>query len=57
MDSQNRLSDSEFVATLSHELRTPLNAIVGFSQLLVTQLRHMPDQQESVQMIEQAGRH
>lgn len=57
MDSQNRLGDSEFVATLSHELRTPLNAIIGFSQLLISQLKHSPDQQESVQMIEQAGRH
>jgi CheY-like chemotaxis protein/two-component sensor histidine kinase len=57
MDSQNRLGDSEFVATLSHELRTPLNAIVGFSQLLISQLKHSPDQQESAQMIEQAGRH
>lgn len=57
MDTQNRLGDSEFVATLSHELRTPLNAIIGFSQLLISQLNHSPDQQESVQMIEQAGRH
>lgn len=53
----HQLNDSEFIANLSHELRTPLNAIIGFSQLLNTQLKHMPDQQESVQLIEQAGRH
>ncbi len=57
INQQGRLGDAEFVANLSHELRTPLNAIVGFSQLLNQQLSHLPDQQESVQMIEQAGRH
>jgi len=57
INQQSRLGDAEFVANLSHELRTPLNAIVGFSQLLNQQLSHLPDQQESVQMIEQAGRH
>ena len=58
LNKDNRqLNNSEFIANLSHELRTPLNAIIGFSQLLNTQLKHMPDQQESVQLIEQAGRH
>ncbi|MEO0352265.1 MAG: ATP-binding protein, partial [Cyanobacteria bacterium P01_A01_bin.15] len=30
---------SEFLATMSHELRTPLNAIIGFSQILMRQLK------------------
>ncbi|MEM7773832.1 MAG: ATP-binding protein [Cyanobacteria bacterium P01_A01_bin.37] len=31
---------SEFLATMSHELRTPLNAIIGFSQILMRQLKN-----------------
>jgi PAS domain S-box-containing protein len=30
---------SEFVANVSHELRTPLNAIIGFSELLMEELK------------------
>jgi two-component system cell cycle sensor histidine kinase PleC len=30
---------SRFLATMSHELRTPLNAIIGFSDLLLIQVR------------------
>ncbi|MEL6354198.1 MAG: ATP-binding protein [Cyanobacteria bacterium J06627_28] len=30
---------SEFLATMSHELRTPLNAIIGFSQILLSQVK------------------
>jgi signal transduction histidine kinase/ActR/RegA family two-component response regulator len=47
---------SEFLSRMSHELRTPLNAVLGFAQLLqMDELR--PDQRESVEQIEKAGRH
>jgi signal transduction histidine kinase/CheY-like chemotaxis protein len=47
---------SEFLSRMSHELRTPLNAVLGFAQLLgLDDLS--PDQRESVEQIEKAGRH
>mgnify|MGYP001234423490 FL=1 len=45
-----------FIRSLSHELRTPLNAVIGFSQLLRPDLSG-DDQLESINMIENAGRH
>ncbi len=33
---------SRFLANMSHELRTPLNAIIGFSDLMLHQMRHTP---------------
>jgi two-component system, cell cycle sensor histidine kinase PleC len=35
-------SKSRFLANMSHELRTPLNAIIGFSDLMLHQLRQAP---------------
>jgi len=52
IDDQNL----QFISSLSHELRTPLNAVIGFSQLLRPDLQE-EEQLESLNMIEQAGRH
>jgi PAS domain S-box-containing protein len=47
---------SRFLSRMSHELRTPLNAILGFSELLeLDGVR--PDQLESLEQIQKAGRH
>jgi len=40
---------SQFLGIMSHELRTPLNAIIGFSQVLLRQLKnHLTAQQQSM---------
>ncbi|WP_282610672.1 hybrid sensor histidine kinase/response regulator [Pelagibius sp. Alg239-R121] len=37
-ESANR-AKSEFIANMSHELRTPLNAIIGFSDIMLKELK------------------
>ncbi|MBB5350254.1 signal transduction histidine kinase/CheY-like chemotaxis protein/HPt (histidine-containing phosphotransfer) domain-containing protein [Haloferula luteola] len=42
---------SNFVASVSHEIRTPMNGILGASDLLRSDTRLAPDQQELVELI------
>ena len=50
---------SEFLANMSHELRTPLNAIIGFSELLLDEMKNSasPEQMQSLQDIYNSGKH
>jgi signal transduction histidine kinase/CheY-like chemotaxis protein len=48
---------SEFLANMSHELRTPLNAILGFAQLMIRDSSLLPNQLESLQIIDRSGEH
>ena len=50
---------SAFLSKMSHELRTPLNAILGFSKLMMTDVKEplTDDQSESAEQINQAGQH
>ena len=54
----NRIKD-EFLAMMGHELRTPLNSILGFSQLLLENVRGplSAKQEDAVQWIQSSGRH
>lgn len=50
---------SEFLANMSHELRTPLNSIIGFSDVLVPNLKDKIDSREYrfLSNIQTAGRY
>lgn len=50
---------SEFLANMSHELRTPLNAIIGFSELLLDEMKNSAsaEQMQSLQDIYHSGKH
>ena len=39
---QANVAKSEFLANMSHELRTPLNAILGYSEMLLEDMRETP---------------
>jgi CHASE2 domain-containing sensor protein/nitrogen-specific signal transduction histidine kinase/CheY-like chemotaxis protein len=48
---------SRFLANMSHELRTPLNAILGFTQLLLRDLKLTGPQRERTEVIGRSGEH
>ncbi|CAG1020703.1 two-component system, sensor histidine kinase [Patescibacteria group bacterium] len=48
---------SVFLANMSHELRTPMNAVLGFSQLLLKDPDITPSQLESLNIINNSGKH
>ena len=49
---------SAFLANMSHELRTPLNAIIGYSEIVLEELRGRTDQVGvDVRKIHSAGNH
>jgi PAS domain S-box-containing protein len=58
VERANRLK-SEFMASMSHELRTPLHTIIGFSDLLMEEMKGplTPDQKRFVAHIQRDSRH
>ena len=50
---------STFLANMSHELRTPLNAIIGYSEMLIEDAEHNPDNPhaDDLNQIRNAGKH
>jgi len=49
---------SEFLAKMSHELRTPLNAVIGYSAILLDEMKHSAsaDQRRDLKKIHNAGK-
>jgi signal transduction histidine kinase len=52
-------SKNQFLANMSHELRTPLNSVIGFSSVLLENLRHdvHPRMYKFLENIHTAGNH
>lgn len=48
-------SKSEFLANMSHEIRTPMNAILGFSEILLSQIK-VPKYEEYLKTIVNSGK-
>lgn len=55
-EAANR-AKSIFLANMSHELRTPMNAVLGFSQLMQKDNGLSPDQRETLNIINNSGKH
>jgi signal transduction histidine kinase/DNA-binding NarL/FixJ family response regulator len=53
-EAANR-TKSVFLANMSHELRTPLNAVLGFSQLMMNDLKATANQKEYLDIINRSG--
>ena len=51
------LAKSNFIASMNHELRTPLNAIIGFTELMNYDSSLSTQNQEFIEIINQAGEH
>jgi signal transduction histidine kinase len=51
-EEANRMK-STFVSNMSHEIRTPLNAIIGFSSILIEEIKDREDLKEFVKIIHQ----
>ncbi|TAK62048.1 ATP-binding protein [Methylobacter sp.] len=55
-EAANR-AKSIFLANMSHELRTPMNAVLGFSQLMQKDSELSPAQRETLNIINNSGKH
>ncbi len=55
-EAANR-AKSIFLANMSHELRTPMNAVLGFSQLMQKDGDLSPAQRETLNIINNSGKH
>ncbi|TRW95260.1 ATP-binding protein [Candidatus Methylobacter oryzae] len=55
-EAANR-AKSIFLANMSHELRTPMNAVLGFSQLMQRDGDLSPSQRETLNIINNSGKH
>lgn len=55
-DSAN-LAKTRYVTGVSHELRTPLNSILGYSQVLLHDMRLDTTQLRAIQSIQRSGEH
>ena len=53
-EAANR-TKGEFLANMSHEVRTPLNVVIGMAELLLLRLASVPEHQDRVAKIRQAG--
>ncbi len=55
-EAANR-AKSIFLSNMSHELRTPMNAVLGFSQLMLRYSELSPEQRETLNIINNSGKH